>query len=256
MSTECATTTRLYLYAIVWSKHCDEMVAHGFNGLESQPLAAITAGDLGVMVSQTSLDKFRPQRKLLSAHQEVVTQLSTRWSALPVSFGLAADSYNEVAELLRKHHDVLAAQLRKVEGRVEMAVTLRWKCDNVFAYLLQHNPELAKVRDDLAGQNIDRDTQMAAGRLVESVLNSERSRHADVVLESLRPMCAELEAQPLRQDQEIVRLACLVKREQQEAFEQAVYQVASKFNEEFEFGINGPFPPYSFVKLSLALENQ
>ena len=50
-----------------------------------------------------------------------------------------------------------------------------------------------------------------------------------------------------------MNLACLVERDQQLGFEQAVLEVARRFDNNFAFDINGPWPPHNFVEIALQM---
>ncbi len=67
-------------------------------------------------------------------------------------------------------------------------------------------------------------------------------------------LCKEIDVQPVRDDADVMRLACLIPRDAEETFNQAVYKAASEFSDEFSVAFNGPWPTYSFVNLSLSLE--
>ena len=50
-----------------------------------------------------------------------------------------------------------------------------------------------------------------------------------------------------------MNLACLVERDQLPHFEQAVLDVARRFDNNFAFDINGPWPAHNFVEISLQM---
>jgi hypothetical protein len=46
-------------------------------------------------------------------------------------------------------------------------------------------------------------------------------------------------------------ITCLVNRNAEGRFEQAVSDLANRFEESYVIEMNGPWPPYSFVNLAL-----
>ena len=254
MSAAIDTATGLYVYAFLRA-HDKQAIKHAnMRGIEDAAIEVLTHADLAVAVSPIVAKKIRPQRKFLAAHQEIVTQLSKNWSALPVAFGLIADNEDQIQHILTANAKVLAEQIDRVEGQVEMSVSLRWTAENVPKYFVDRYAELAQARDAIASGTASRDDQIEMGRTFERLLNNERLDNTQKFLDVLQPITTEIDVQPTRQEAEVMRLACLIKRDQEEAFNQAIYSIAEGFTDDFAISFNGPWPPYSFVKLALSME--
>ena len=254
MSTSIQTATGYYIYAFIRSQDKNEVAAAGLKGIEDAAVSIVGTGDVAVLVSSTQLTKIRPQRKFLAAHQEIVTYVSKRWSMLPVSFGLIADSLEQVHHLLESNHSILNEQIDRVDGQIEMTVTLKWTAGNIPQYFVDRYPALAKAREIIASGLASRDDQIEMGRMFETLLNTERNAHTQKFLNVLNPLSKEIEIQPTRNESDVMRLACLIGRDQEEVFSKAVYAAAELFSDEFAVNFNGPWPPYSFVKLALSME--
>jgi hypothetical protein len=229
-------------------------LSENFKGIEDADIMVIERGDLAVVASPIVPKKIRPQRKFLAAHQEIVTQVAKRWSMLPVSFGLIADDLDQVHHILDKNRDILIEQLDRVGGNVEMTVALKWTAPNVPQYFVDRYPELQAARAMIVEGHASREDQIEMGRAYESLLNSERATHTQVFMDNLSPIAKELEVQSNREDADVMRLACLIHRDREEEFSAAVYQAAALFSDDFAITFNGPWPPYSFVKLALSME--
>jgi hypothetical protein len=254
MSSTIETTTGLYVYSFLRARDQQAIKHANLRGIEDAAIDVLTYADLAVAVSPIVAKKIRPQRKFLAAHQEIVTQLSKNWSALPVAFGLIADNEEQIQHILSANQRVLAEQIDRVEGQVEMSVALRWTAENVPKYFVDRYPELAVARDAIAAGTASRDDQIEMGRTFERLLNNERLENTQKFLDGLRPITTEIDVQPTRQDSEVMRLACLIKRERENDFNQAIYQIATQFSDDFAISFNGPWPAYSFVKLALSME--
>ena len=85
------------------------------------------------------------------------------------------------------------------------------------------------------------------------LLTEERDRHAEVVSEILGLSCVEIKRNPPRAEREIVNLACLIERDGQERFEAAVFEAATRFDNNYAFDYNGPWAPHNYVDLALDL---
>jgi hypothetical protein len=252
MSTESLTQTGRYVYAFARNSDVKSLLSDAPQGLGDASLEVIGDGAISAITSPTDESKVRPQRKNLAAHQTVVGWLTERSSILPVAFGLIADDAESVEKLLSVHEEVLTEQIARVDGCVEMSLTLRWSVENVFQYFVSQSEELQIASQKIAQGEATRDEQIEMGRQFEALLSAERQSHTDRVTEELESVLVESDQQAERDEFDIVRLACLIERENVEKFSAEVYRIAESFNEDFAFAFNGPWAPYSFVNLSLS----
>ena len=254
MPTETAVATGRYIYSFVNGSNASQIMSKHLIGLYDTAVDVLTVGDLGVVVSAISETKIRPQRKLLAAHQHVVTEIAKNWNALPVAFGLIADDEDDVRSVLELNATLLSEQLERIQGKIEMFLSIQWTATNVFRYFIDRYPDLEQSRDYVATGHASREEQIELGRQFEQLLRAEREQFTVKVESILQPVCVEFDTQPLRAEAEILRMACLIERDAEAAFTEAVYQAASHFDDAFNFAFNGPWPPYSFVKLALSTE--
>lgn len=254
MSSQVEAAVGFYVYSFLRAQDKDAVRAATLKGLEEADVTVIERGDLAVAVSPIVARKIRPQRKYLAAHQEIVTHLAKHWSMLPVSFGLIADDLEQVHYILDNNRDVLNEQINRVGGNVEMTVSLKWTANNIPQYFVERYPQLREAREMIVEGRASRDDQIEMGRLFEKLLNSEREANTKIFLDALGPVSKELEVQPTREDSDVMRLACLIDREFEAEFSTAVYRAAESFSDDFAITFNGPWPPYSFVKLALSME--
>ncbi len=254
MSASTSVSTGLYIYAFLDVSTGTPTVPAELVGIDSAPIHIQTHRSIAIAMSSIESKKIRPQRKNLAAHQEVVTYLAKHYDMLPVAFGLVADDLDQVTKLMISHEAVLAEQIERVAGHLEMAVNLRWAVPNVVQYFVERYTELSEIRQAIASGSASRDEQIAAGQLLESLISAERQEHTTRFTEVLRNVCKEIEVQPAKDEADCMRLACLIERTSEDKFTQAVYQAASLFSDDFAVNFNGPWPPYSFVNLALSLE--
>jgi hypothetical protein len=243
-----------YIYGIIRASEAPRIDADVPSGLNDAELSVIEAGAVAAIVSPSEICRLRPQRKLLAAHQNVVDWISKRCSLLPVAFGLIADSEDDVQGLLVKHQEVLSNQLDVVDGRVEMTVTLSWAVENIFQFFVDRHQDLKDARESLASGSASRDQLIAVGQLFERLQAEERENLSAKVIAGFENLSVEVENQAPKDETQIFRAAFLIAREDVQQFESQVYEIAKGFDENFSFSFNGPWPPYSFVKLNLASE--
>ncbi len=250
--------TGTYLYAVASGLAETEFGAIGLHDTRVYTVAiADGGGQLIAVVSDVPTgEELRPERKHLSAHQRVLRKvIDNSRVVLPVSFGTVAESADGIRRLLERYQADLSEQMRRVEGKIELAARTYYKAErpSVFDFFVARSPELAATRDRFAGQTLTRDEKIELGQAFEQALNRARDEYAGVVEKEVSPYCAEVKRNPARNEQEFVRLACLVPKDKQREFEAALERSAKALPAEFAVEENGPFPPYDFIELHLTV---
>ncbi|MBY0577699.1 MAG: GvpL/GvpF family gas vesicle protein [Burkholderiales bacterium] len=235
-----------YVYAIT-----DQGEAHTYGkiGLEGAQVYAISEGPLAAIVSDVTDKRVRPERAKLAAHHAVIAKLMEEGTVLPMAFGTIASSPKALQKVLRTNKDSFQAHLQHVKGKVEMGLRVAWDVPNVFEYFVSRHADLMSLRDDLylRRRQPSRDEKIALGRLFDQLLLDERQAHTDAVIKVLSPHCVEIKENKLREEREVMRLACLIDRDAQKRFEDGVFEAAHLFDDSFAFDFNGPWSPYNFV---------
>ncbi len=251
-----ARPARKYVYAIIEGAPRGD---YGALGIDGKPLEFIAGRGATSVVSATDAERVRPERRYLAAHREVLRRLIEQEDAvLPICFGTIAAGPDEVTALLARNRAVLVRQLRRVAGMVEMGLRAAWEVNNIFDYFIGIKPELRAARDRVFGRNRppSQDDQIELGRTFERLLVAERDRCARTVEQALKACCAETKRHPPRDEREVMNLACLIQRDSQAAYEAAVFEAASHFDNSFAFDYSGPWAPHSFAEMELKLSAQ
>jgi hypothetical protein len=243
---------RVYLYAVITD---DRGRKYGDFGIDGSEVYSIPGGQVAAVVSNLGVERVRPERSHLAAHQEVLKRLMGETTPLPMSFGILADSPQAVRNLLSRNQRALLEQLRRVAGKVEMGVRVTWDVPNIFEYFVNTHPELRRARDEfLAGpREPTQEDKIEVGRMFDHLLKEDRETYTDTVETVLEPHCAEIEQRKCRTEREIMNLACLVERPAMPQFERSVFQAAQQFDNNFAFDYNGPWAPHNFVEIDLRL---
>jgi hypothetical protein len=243
---------RAYLYAVIADTQGRTYGDFGINGSE---VYSIPAGRVAAVVSNVRVERVRPERSHLAAHQEVLKKLMAETTPLPMTFGILADNAQAVRNLLTRNQPALLEQLRRVAGKVEMGVRVTWDVPNIFEYFVNTHPELRQARDQFLGgpREPTQEDKIEVGRMFDRVLKEDREAHADKVEAILAPHCAEVEQRKCRAEREVMNLACLVERAAMPQFENCVFEAAQHFDNNFAFDYNGPWAPHNFVEIDLDL---
>jgi hypothetical protein len=245
-----AANGRNYLYAIVAT---EEPLAYPSLGVEGGDVYTIVDGGIAAVVSRLTRAKIRPERANLKAHQAVLNRLIADTTPLPMAFGTIANSPQAIHKILARNRRAFAEQLARVADKVEMGLRVTWDVPNIFEYLVNTHTELRMARDRLmsARHEFTQEEKIELGRMFDRLLNDDRENHVSKVEHILSPLCAEFKANQCRNENEVVNLACLVKRDAQETFSASVFAAAKLFDNNFSFDYSGPWAPHNFVDLDL-----
>ncbi len=250
-NTSEGTAAGYYIYAIA---DAAELPAEALDaaGLEGARVEVLSSGASSACVSEVRKRRLRPDRRSLSAHMGVIRRLMERTTVLPVSFGVVAKSRADVRELLDRNSDSFALQLARVRGKVEMGLRVLWDVPNVFEYFVNTRADLRAARDTVGDiRAANRDDMIELGRFFERVLGEERERYVEQIGEVLAAYDIPHARGKVRNERDVMNLACLVARDGLEDFDRAVGEAASGFDNNFTFDVSGPWAPASFVDVTL-----
>ena len=246
-------TCGAYMYGVV---SADQAISDAeVTGIDAGLVYYVIEGPLAAVVSDVPNGRMRPQRRHLAAHQTVLKSLMQKSAVLPVSFGVIAEDVEKIHQVLASNQQLLLDQLRRVAGNVEMSLRVRWDVPNIFEYFVNTHSQLSALRDMLfrGGREPSQGDKVELGRLFEGMLNTDRAGHTAAVRKALLPCCVEISENELREERDIMSLACLVQRDRQNEFENAVIEAANLFDDAFCFDFSGPWPPYTFTDVQLSM---
>ncbi|MCF7707516.1 MAG: GvpL/GvpF family gas vesicle protein [Verrucomicrobia bacterium] len=257
MSENAENLSGRYLYAVIsvddaWPEN--EANRYGDIGLNDSKVYCIIQESIAAVVSNVRETKFRPERRHLAAHHQTLQALMRdELTMLPVSFGVVAEDLEALRKLLVSNEDTFCKQLQRVDGKIEMGLKVKWDVPNIFQYLVSVHPELEKLRDRLFREDREptRDEKIALGQRFEQLLEKDRATYTQLVIEVLSNVCFEIKKNVTKDENEVMKLACLIERTGESRFEEAVFEAAKLFDDNFAFDYNGPWPPYNFVDIEL-----
>ncbi|WP_224249733.1 GvpL/GvpF family gas vesicle protein [Hyalangium gracile] len=251
------SVTGRYLYGVIPAPEA-ETVEFGEIGLphEGKPgrVYTVRVDSLAAVVSDYAVSgKILPLRKNLEPHNKVIREVMKTVTVIPMTFGHVARSEKDIVRLLRRNRTEIRAQLERVQGSVEMGLKIKWGVDNIFEHIASLDPELAAMRDRLFGGGAEptQPEKIELGRMFEDRLNKEREAQTERVLELFQASVVESKVNPPRNEQTVMDVAFLVKREDLQKFEARVYEVANTFPAHYVFDFNGPWAPFNFIDLDL-----
>jgi len=244
-----------YIYGLIRG---DEERDFGRIGLEHEGrpglVRTVGAGSVSAVVSEyPASQRVLPLRKNLDPHHKVIREVMSSTTIIPMTFGHAARSEDEVIRALRRNRADIIAELDRVDGKVEMGLKVKWDVDNIFEYFVGSDQELAEYRDQIFGRSHapSQAEMIELGRMFELLLEREREEQTERIVEAFRSCYSEFAVNPPKDEKSVMDIAFLVQREHLKDFEERVNQVAGAFPAQYLFDYGGPWAPFNFTELDL-----
>jgi Gas vesicle synthesis protein GvpL/GvpF len=240
--------TAVYVYGVVPSSDRTDIEAKGV-GREDGDVRRVTQGGVAALVSDLPPGALVATRDL-RAHWSVLEEAAARTTILPVRFGTVMDSDEAVKEdFLRPASERLAAVLAGLEGKVQLSIKGFYDEELLLRQIVQEKPAIARMRRRVQGlpEAASYYDRISLGELVAAEVDQCRARDADLVLRRLEPIAEAARAEPPTAKDGALDTAFLVRRDQVDAFSEAVQQVAGELGDRVRIRYVGPLPPYSFA---------
>ncbi|MPY32401.1 GvpL/GvpF family gas vesicle protein [Streptomyces adustus] len=235
----------VYIYSITGKQHplrLDDL--HGV-GESPADLRVLNAGPLCAVVSDAPED-LRPKRRDITAHQEVQERLMADGTVLPLRFGLIAADDASVQAVLEERAEEYTNRLDALDACAEYHLKASQDEEALLREILLDSAEARQLNDAIRAGTADAEAPVRLGELVAQEVQARQEALAAGVIEALRPLTRELDSsQPTGSD--FLSVSFLVADDQEEAFLTTELSVANQLGDDFEFRLNGPLPPYSFV---------
>lgn len=235
---------KLFYAVILSATECDM----GNIGLDGKRVHSLNHRDLGALVSDyPQVASIKLLRKNLAPYYRVLREASECFTVVPARFGQIAKDPAEVKLALRRNYGRVQREVARLDGKVEMALRIRWRSNDVFPWLLEHDAELRAHRDRTLAEagSVDRLTAIDFGRYVQDRMNRIRRRVTETALAHLPE--AEVRLDDIVEERMVANAALLVKKELRPELETAVARLGETLSDAYAVTLEGPWPPFSFV---------
>jgi hypothetical protein len=246
-------TTGKYVYCIIDSA---DRLSFGPIGIGETAAGVYTIGlgRLSAVVSDSPLEILDPTRENVLSHQRVNETVMRDRTVLPMSFGTVFKTEDDVVEFLRSAGDAFADVLHKMRDKLEFGLKVVWNRDAVIREIEEEDEDIRLLKEELAGrQGSTYFARMQYGRLVDSALQAKSEWYVSDIFSALRSSAVAARANKPIGDRMILNAAFLVNRNDEEAFDERVKALGSRYDK-LTFRYTGPWPPYNFVNIRLKLE--
>jgi len=242
-----------YVYCIV---DTDEAIEVNALGIAENEVYVLHESGLAAVVCEAPLKRYEPTQEHLLLHEIVNEAVIRDHTMLPMSFGTVFRSEADVTAMLRTAAGALRQAFRVVRGRVELGVKVSWDRERAMSDLDRTDPDVRALKEEIrrGGDGAAYLARLELGRTVEDAMEERANALMWSVYKPLRPLSVASRNGKLIGDDTIMNVAFLVERAREDDFDQAVGRLATRHHGLLSFKYTGPWPPYSFVNIRLALE--
>ncbi|HEY0875983.1 MAG TPA: GvpL/GvpF family gas vesicle protein [Vicinamibacterales bacterium] len=243
-----------YVYCIIKS---EAPLAFGALGIGSEPAHVQTVNyrNLAAVVSNTSLVVQDPTRENVLAHQRVNETVMQHHTVIPMSFGTVFKTDDDIIELLRSAYEAFNDVLNKMEDKFEFGLKVLWDRDQIIREIEEDDEDIRRLKGEISSQKGSTYfARMQYGRLIDAALQARSERYVADIFEALRDVSVASRSNKPIGDRMIMNAAFLVARSTEDAFDDRVKEIGSRYDNKLTFKYTGPWPPYNFVNIRLKLE--
>jgi len=247
----------VYVYCVIEAKEPQTFGKLGIGG-RGDEVYTVHYKDLAAVVSQTALMVYDPTRENALAHNRVNAVIVEEHDITPVpmSFGTLFKTEDDVVEFLRNTYDALHDVLQKMKGKLEYGLKVNWNREEVIAELEREHEEIRRLKSEIVTNQRSSTyfARMQLGRLVEQALTDKSNAFQRDIYEELREVAiASRSSKPIG-DKMIMNAAFLVERDKADEFDEKLREIEERYEGRLRFTRTGPWAPYNFVTIRLALE--
>ena len=242
-----------YVYCII---RAHAQLRFGGIGIEEQwpEVYTINFQDMAAVVSDVRIAPLDSTRENVLAHERVNETVMRDHTVIPMSFGTIFKTDDDIVELLRSAYEAFSDVLNKMQDKLEFGLKVLWDRDEIVRAIQQEDEDIHRLKKEISTQKGSTYfARMQYGRLIDAALQQRSERYVAEFLQRLRDVSVASRVNRAIGDKMIMNAAFLVQRSQEQAFDQRIKEIASRFDK-LTFKYTGPWPPYNFVNIRLKLE--
>jgi hypothetical protein len=253
MPADRATGRGRYVYCII---RANAPLKFGAIGMDEQwpEVYTINFRDMAAVVSDVPMTPLDSTRENVLAHERVNETVMRDHTVIPMSFGTIFKTHDDIVELLRSAYEAFADVLNKMQDKLEYGLKVLWDRDQIVKAIELEDEDIHRLKNEISSQKGSTYfARMQYGRLIDGALQQRSERYVAEFLQRLRDVSVASRINRAIGDKMIMNAAFLVQRNQEQAFDRRVKEIASRFDK-LTFRYTGPWPPYNFVNIRLKLE--
>jgi len=252
---EKMSTHGKYLYGFIRTDHRQSFGPIGIDGAD---VIAVPYREIAAVVSslpQMAFDGLPKETLLryLTIYQSVLETVLKTQMIIPVKFGtlLEGDALLQIA--LEKGYDRVLARLTEMENRIELDIAVLWPdLDPVLAEIgKDEEVETLKEKASSLSENERFELRVKVGKRIKTLLDQRRERVKAEIMDAVLPHAEAHSAHGLMDDAMILNVALLIQRDRATLLESHIARLDDRYENQVNFRIIGPLPPYSFQTLEI-----
>jgi len=216
-------------------------------------ISTIEHDGLLALVQETDKLRQRPSRKNVLRHQAIIERVMTQgYPVLPMRFGTVAESAEGVVDhILVKQAGELNRLLAYVTGKHEVGLRVNWPEADLLAEVTRRAPDLLKAASTATEIN----EKINIGQQVAAVNQQIHDDLTDAFLTIIKDFIADYRLHDRAGDTESLNAAFLIEDKNQVGFDAALDVFSRDYPDGVLFKLITPLPAYSFVDLTINLED-
>jgi hypothetical protein len=248
-----------YIYSIIQE---NENRSFGPSGINNREVHLVHYQDLAAVVSNTPVMNFdrldkTELTKHVATHQNVNEEIMKDYDTVPLTFGIIAPSSDEVSRILEKAYLQFKMALRKVAGKAEFAVQVRWDQKRVLEELASADPEIQKLKQEISSKGgiLGMPMKLKLGRLVHQKIEAQKLAYIKDIYTVLNAIACDATFNKLIDEDMIANFSFLMEKIKEPELDQKMQELGKKHEGKLRFRYIGPMPAYSFSNINLGLGN-
>lgn len=237
--------SRIYLYAVVDG---DASLSQSLFGFAPTPVWLLPVGKVAAVVGAVAIEQIKETSTAALVHEEVIEKLMAERRVLPVRFGAVFSSVEALSSALAERHDLLYADLRRLDGRVEVGVRILW--DGTGRRVRASDFQAMKIATGSSQGAGGPGMEYMRARMTEVAVERHLRQEAEELGQRCRailaPYASALRLKTLVTEEIPVSVACLVSREAVGPLVGAANRL-HELEPDIRAVCTGPWPPYHFV---------
>ena len=236
----------------------DEKKKFDYAGIEGGEIYTQPYQDIAAVVSDSpliQLDSLPKETLLLhlAVYQAVIERVMKDHYIIPMKFGTAVQGEEEIKRILKKGYDHIKTSIIAMEDKIELDVVAMWSNLDAVLKTIGEEEEIKKLKAEAELKPTDQrlEAGVTLGKMVKASLDRKREERASNMLDILKEKSETHHAHDVMDDSMIMNVAFLINTDNKEIFESKVDQLDEKHQDEVNFRIVGPLPPYSFCTFEI-----
>lgn len=243
-----------YIYCII---NGDEGRNFGPIGIGKRGDIVSTIGfnDVSAVISSSPVTRYVIDPDNLMAHEKVIEAVMKDYTVLPVRFCTIANSAEEVRTFLRRQHGEFKGLLHDLDNKVEMGLKARWNhMDRIFEEIAQTDPRVKELKKRVERSNeADSDEKIILGKAVKAALDEKKAQLAEKILRRFKRLTLDTHQNDVMGDDMFLNAVFLIDRTREKQFDFLVEDLAEEYDNQADFKLVGPAPPFNFVSIEMKL---